>query len=105
MLKSRAAHTATLLPTGQVLITGGWAGSRDATRTAELYSPKTNRWSRTGAMTVGRAYHSATRLVQGKVVVAGGTHDIFNAGLRSSEVYNPGQRQVGHRKQSQNCSH
>jgi N-acetylneuraminic acid mutarotase len=55
-----------------------------------VYNPKTNRWSRTAPMRVGRAYHSAVRLVRGQVLVAGGTGDIFGGGLQSCEIYNPG---------------
>lgn len=89
MLKPRAAHTATLLPTGRVLVTGGWTGGQKASRTAELYDPRTDRWSRTASMRVGRGQHSATRLLNGQVLVAGGTGDIFAGGLRSSETYIP----------------
>lgn len=44
---ARNAHTAVLLPTGQVLVAGGQSGG-DAQASAELYDPRTDRWT-TGA--------------------------------------------------------
>ena len=45
---ARSHHTATLLPTGQVLVAGGIARETSAieaeTRSAELYDPATGRW-------------------------------------------------------------
>jgi hypothetical protein len=92
LLTARAGHTATLLANGKVLVAGGYRPSAQsvvATRTAEVYDPKANRWTRTGSMKVGRYYHSATRLKHGKVLVASGTNTIIQSGLRSSEVYDP----------------
>src|SRR5579859_3505484 len=40
-------HSATLLPSGQVLIAGGYVGS-DSTTNAELYNPATKSWTMTG---------------------------------------------------------
>ncbi|KYF91454.1 hypothetical protein BE20_14615 [Sorangium cellulosum] len=41
MATSRAYHTATLLPDGEVLVTGGMAGIRTLS-SAELYDPRTD---------------------------------------------------------------
>ena len=70
-----SSHTATLLPTGQVLVAGGQgAGS------AELYDPATGTWAATGSMGTALSRHTATLLPNGKVLVAGGT---------SAELYDP----------------
>src|SRR5207253_3188850 len=45
MTAFRGAHTATLLPTGTVLVAGGLGQA-----SAELYDPSVNGWSRTGGM-------------------------------------------------------
>jgi hypothetical protein len=65
----RAFHTATLLNTGQVLVTGGAGYSPLAS--AELYDPNTGEWNTTGSMTVTRAEHTATLLKNGQVLIVG----------------------------------
>jgi hypothetical protein len=66
MVQTRASHTATLLPNGNVLVTGG------SESTAELYEPSTGSFSTIGSMEIGRWGHTATLLLNGKVLVAGG---------------------------------
>ena len=68
MTAGRSYHTATLLPSGEVLIAGGGADNS----TAELYDPMTSAFSITGAMEVGRSGHSATLLTNGSALVVGG---------------------------------
>src|SRR5437016_7792288 len=45
---ARYYHTATLLPTGKVLVAGGWDGFNPFT-SAELYDPDSGMWSKTGS--------------------------------------------------------
>ena len=78
---ARAGHTATLLTSGKVLVTGGWAIS--AIASAELYDPASGTWSVTGSMNSPRGGHTATLLSDGRVLVAGGAAD------GSAELYNP----------------
>lgn len=79
----RAAHMATLLANGQVLVAGG-NGS-----TAELYDPSTRKWTNTGSMNLGfRSGHTATLLTSGQVLVAGGV-DGVDQPLNTAELYNP----------------
>jgi hypothetical protein len=80
MAEARTFHTATLLPSGEVLVAGG--GDEDST--AEVYDPATGAFSITGGMEIGRSGHTATLLPNGSVLVAGG--GIF-AGLASAELY------------------
>jgi hypothetical protein len=67
---ARYGHTATPLPDGRVLVTGGHDGG--PLGSAELYDPAAQRWSSAAPMTVARNGHAAVRLRSGKVLVAGG---------------------------------
>lgn len=82
MAVARTLHTATLLPSGKVLVAGGWKDSIALVST-ELYDPATGTWAATGAMATARHFHSAILLSSGKVLVAGG-------GVVSAELYDPG---------------
>jgi hypothetical protein len=86
---ARAAHTATLLANGKVLITGGF-NDTEVLATAELFDPVMGTFTpAAGAMTTPRFSHTATLLANGKVLVAGGsstlgdlaTHDSHTATL------------------------
>ena len=57
----RALHTATLLPSGKVLVAGGLGGF-GAIPNAELYNPGTNSWSDGGFLKATRREHAATLL-------------------------------------------
>jgi hypothetical protein len=89
---ARAAHTATLLPNGKVLIAGGYTNTVDAPlATAELYDPAKGTFSPTGDMSIGRASHAAVLLANGKVLMAGGysgTGASYGT-LASAELYDP----------------
>ena len=65
------SHTATLLPSGKVLVAGG-SNSGCNLSSAELYDPATGTWSSTGSLVTARVGHTATLLPTGKVLVAGG---------------------------------
>ena len=84
---ARSYHTATLLPDGRVLASGGHTG-RAATATAEVYDPATGVWTPTGSMGQARVRHSATLLPDGSVLVVGGQSS--GDGLTSAEIYDPG---------------
>ena len=83
---AREIHTGTLLPSGKVLVVGGF-GSSGATNSAELYDPATGKWAATGGLLTKRGYHTATLLPNGKVLVAGGYGT--SSFLSSSELYDP----------------
>src|SRR5688500_5689306 len=63
----RAAHTATLLPDGKVLIAGGFTGDENSLASAEVFDPETKSFSSTANLGVSRSGHSATLLNNGKV--------------------------------------
>jgi hypothetical protein len=84
----RIYHTATLLFSGKVLITGGWDDIHGSlNRSAELFDPATNSFTPTGDMTTGRVAHTATLLADGRVLIAGGRAD--RAGDGTAELYDP----------------
>src|SRR5437762_1961505 len=67
----RADHTATLLPTGIVLVAGG-VDSSGVLASAELYDPASGNWTPTGDLNGARDLHTATLLSNGIVLVAAG---------------------------------
>ena len=85
MATARWAHTATLLSSGRVLVTGGITGGA-ALASAELYDPVSTTWAATGSMHVARASHTATVLGSGATVLVAGGDDNTQA-LSSAEVY------------------
>lgn len=87
MVKERESHTATLLQSGNVLVTGGLDSSGTLSE-AELYNPNEGTWSSTDGMSTGRYHHTATRLHTGLVLVVGGEN--YEEGvLSSAELYDP----------------
>ena len=87
---ARYDHTATPLPSGEVLVTGGLGvnGNYTSLSSAELYDPKKGKWIVTGSMSVGRTGFSATLLSNGQVLVAGGS-DYQIRCYATAELYNP----------------
>jgi hypothetical protein len=71
MNSAREGHKATLLPNGQVLVTGG-VNSTGALFSTELYNPATGAWLFTGNMLLNPVGFTATLLDTGKVLIAGG---------------------------------
>lgn len=85
MAARRAAHTATLLPDGRVLVTGGLAEGTNLA-SSEVFNPETKTFGSAGNMSVARAGHTATLLLNGKVLIAGGYNGNY---LASAELYDP----------------
>jgi hypothetical protein len=83
----RYLHTATLLPSGKVLVAGG-VSSGSGRASAELYNPATGTWSATGSMTTAHFSHTVTLLHSGKVLVAAGFSNSIGA-VTASELYDP----------------
>lgn len=83
----RASHTATVLPDGRVLVSGGWTGRR-ATASAEVYDPVTSRWNAVGEMTEARVSHIAVPLTDGRVLMMGGGGGRLGD-LTTAEIFDP----------------
>ncbi|HYB86861.1 MAG TPA: kelch repeat-containing protein, partial [Streptosporangiaceae bacterium] len=99
-MECRSNSTATLLPTGNVLLAGGEVGlisNPQTTASAMLYDPATNAWTGTGSMTTARERQTATLLPDGQVLMAGGEifdhpsngHPGLLESLASAELYTP----------------
>jgi galactose oxidase-like protein/Big-like domain-containing protein/Kelch motif protein len=75
---ARTYHNSTLLPDGNVLVTGGGTTSAPAdlghaVLPAELWSPTTETWTTLASMNSPREYHSeALLLPDGRVLISGG---------------------------------
>lgn len=89
MNAARRFHTSTLLPSGKVLVTGGWS-SVSTYSNAQLYNPLSNQWESVPDMAAARNGHSADLLPDGRVLVAGGTNSPNGPTHASVEMYDPG---------------
>ncbi|RKI23039.1 hypothetical protein D7Y27_43190, partial [Corallococcus sp. AB004] len=80
---ARASLTATLLPSGKVLVAGG-GNSGGPKLTVDVYEPVAGTWSVGPNLGAARRDHTATLLTTGQVLVAGG---VGGASLATAEVY------------------
>jgi len=89
--EKRASHSATLLPNGKVLITGGFRKGPDTysqlyTATTEVFDPSTYHFSYSGSLHIARCGQTATLLAGGReVLITGGNND--HPRLASAELY------------------
>jgi hypothetical protein len=93
----RSFHNFTILPDGNVLVTGGGAttdpfNQSQAVLAAELWSPATETWTTMASGSVPRLYHSnALLLPDGRVLINGGGR--FGGGAiddkLNGEIYSP----------------
>ena len=92
MATARGYHTATLLRDGRVLIVGGapgaWTSSDPMIVSAEMYDPKTGKFSATGQLSDARGWHAATLLADGRVLITGG-QSTAGEQLASAELFDP----------------
>ena len=93
----RAYHVMTILPDGNVLVTGGGRTTGDydiahAVYAAELWSPTTETWTTLGSMNAPRLYHgTALLLADGRVLVSGAGRSPGPSSLdqENAEVFAP----------------
>ena len=98
MATARVDATATPLPTGKILVAGGY-DAQGYLPSAELYDPATGVFTATGSMSHNLVGLTATLLKDGRVLVAGGesacrSSDAVQACVsvesNSAELYDPG---------------
>jgi hypothetical protein len=88
MSVERTGHTATLLTDGTVLVAGGvgLGSDPDPNVSAEVYDPRTGRWTETVSPAQAPFSQTATRLADGRVLVLGYDNRRMRA---SAELYDP----------------
>jgi hypothetical protein len=85
----------TLLPTGEVLATGGVGGTtfNDPTKPvypAEIWNPGTGQWTTLSSNTIIRDYHGTALLMpDGRVLVAGGSESKGLPSQKNAEIFSP----------------
>src|SRR5438132_1552101 len=91
MNAARSSPTATLLPSGKVLVAGGGVTpSGGPVRTAELYDPVADTFtSIASTLSVERQFHTATLLPNGKVLLAGGLTTAGSVVTATADLYDP----------------
>ena len=87
MIVPRANHTSTLLPSGKVLITGGFSGTSPHDET-EIYDPAAKSFTLDTPMLYHRSNHQALLLGDGQVLVIGGV-TLESGFLAVNEIYDP----------------
>ena len=91
MADARGSHTSTTLQDGRILVTGGWTNTtpNNVLASAELFDPKTGKFSPAGALHEVRTNHTATLLADGRVLIAGGFGGANATPLASAELFDP----------------
>ena len=85
---ARRLHVSVPLPSGKVLVAGGYSTTGSDINSAELYDPATGTWSAAGTFNPARFWHAASALASGHALVVGG---MTNQGqvLNSVQRYDP----------------
>ena len=102
-VRPRAMHTATLLPSGKVLVAGGYDGKNELA-SAELYDPEANNWSATGSLAAGprlRHRHELPPSTSCRTTTSSSPAATAASAraLASAEIYDPGDRHVARRRE------
>jgi hypothetical protein len=84
----RAAHTATRLPDGRVLVVGGFTAEEGAAEGAEIYDSATGRFTPLPRMRTLRHSHTATALPSGNVLIVGG-YAAGSTTIAAAELFDP----------------
>jgi PKD repeat protein len=93
MVFRRRHLNATVLPTGEVLVTGGSSGTvfndyKSPVRAAELWDPVTGLWTTLAGNAVSRVYHSTSLLLPDGRVLHAGSGD-GGPDQRTAELFSP----------------
>jgi hypothetical protein len=89
MITSRAAHAASTLSDGRVLVSGGFGrGEATATASTELYDHPSRSFTAARPLTEPRQSHTATLLTSGRLLIAGGL-GADGEYLGTAEIYDP----------------
>lgn len=97
---ARRHLNATILPDGQVLVTGGSSAGgfnslSGAVHEAEMWNPQTGQWTQLAANSVDRVYHSVSLLLPNATVLHGASGDANDSNgqpypaRRSHEIFRP----------------
>ncbi|HEY9523064.1 MAG TPA: PKD domain-containing protein, partial [Thermopolyspora sp.] len=95
MAYARRNLNATVLPTGEVLVTGGsshpsYNDVTQAIRAAEMWNPSTGVWTTMASNAIRRTYHSTTLLLpDGRVLHTGSGEGADMPEERNAEIYSP----------------
>ena len=96
MVYARHFFNTTLLPDGNVLVTGGTSSAKNtatgAVLAAEMWDPLTGIWSTMAAMQLTRLYHTTSLLLpDGRVLVGGGGQPVApgETDHKDFEIYSP----------------
>lgn len=95
MIFPRRQMDATLLPTGDVLVTGGTSGSgfsnpAGGVQAAEIWHPQTGTWKKLASAAVTRIYHGSALLLPDARILFTGSGDASGAkDERNYEVFSP----------------
>ncbi|WP_052572083.1 Kelch repeat-containing protein [Geothrix fermentans] len=93
LTQARYGHTATALPDGRVLITGGTTPDlpdTDMSSSVEIYDPATGTFAGAGTLLRPRSHHTATLLTDGRILLAHGrTTGESSMASATLEVFDP----------------
>ena len=95
MATKRRHHVATMLPTGEVLVTGGSSGPEfnnynAGVHAAEVWDPATGVWSTLASNTVTRTYHAASILLpDGRILHSGSGAAAAAPNEQNAEIFSP----------------
>ncbi len=90
MSSPRAGASATLLPSGKILVAGGFDASEKALNTAEVFNPADGTFVATdNTMTDARGFHTAILLLDGKVLLVSGLTDNNGSASSTADIFDP----------------